>query len=85
VLEGATYWMTKPLMPQIDGGCQGDECLYGQRMQRQRVKVAMAITSEEHRLCWKILDRKTKRVKFNTNIVVPSQATNRNEIFDERG
>ena len=33
----------------------------------------MAITSEEHRLCWKILDRKTKGVKFDTNIVFPSK------------
>jgi hypothetical protein len=72
--------MSKPLMPQVhdgysgDSGYSGDESLWGR--QCQRVELAMAVTSEEHRMGCKILDRKTERVKFNTNIVVPSKTTN---------
>ena len=50
----------------------------------QRVELAMAVTSEEHRMCWKILGRKTKWVKFDTDIVVPSKSTNGDEVFDKR-
>ena len=44
----------------------------------------MAVTSEEHRMCWKILDRKTKGVKFDSNIVVPGKTgTTGNRAFAE--
>ena len=75
--------MPQALMPELDGWSGSQVSL--RRVGWQRVEFAVAITLEELRAGGKIPNGKTKRVKFNTDIVVPSKATNRNEIFDERG
>jgi hypothetical protein len=69
-------------MPQLDGrrGTEGE--LW---RQLERVEVPGALTSELHLMSWKILDRKTMRVKFNRNIVITSQFANRIEIGNKRG
>ena len=55
-------------MPKVDAGDGGGENLW--RSRDQGVQLAVAITSEDHRSSWKILDRKTERVKLNGDIVV---------------
>jgi hypothetical protein len=67
-------WMTQTQMPQVNAGDRGSVEL-GRRWD-QGVQLAMAITSEDHRTSGNILDRKTKRVKFNGNIVVTCKCTN---------
>jgi len=51
--------------------------------QAQRVEIAMAITSEHLRPGRKILDRKTKRIKCNEDIVITSEFSDGEKIFDQ--
>jgi hypothetical protein len=71
--------MPKPSVPQIDrrGGAEGE--LW---RQSERVEGAGALTSEHHRAGAKVLNRETGRVKFNRNIVITGQLTNRNQILN---
>jgi hypothetical protein len=61
-------------MPQVDGRmeCTGRRC-----KARQWVEIAAAITAEKKRPAAKILDRETKRVKFNRKIVITGELANR--------
>lgn len=70
------------LMPEEDAWGGGSESLGRRRC--QRVEVASAVTSEDHRPSGNILDRKTEWVKFHRDIVVACKGTNRNEILNKR-
>ncbi|GJT98278.1 hypothetical protein Tco_1093796 [Tanacetum coccineum] len=48
-------------------------------------EIARAVTSKEDMTSQVILHRKTKGVKFNSTIIVPSELTNINEIFNYIG
>jgi hypothetical protein len=44
----------------------------------------VTVTSENLRPCEKILDRKTRRIKLNRDVIVASKRADRDEIFDKR-
>jgi hypothetical protein len=73
-VEASGAGMTKTVMPEVGGdgkasvwrgGCNGDG-----------VKVASTIAVNHHASGRDILNRKTKSVKFDRTIVVPSELTN---------
>jgi hypothetical protein len=68
LLECVTPGMPQALMPEHDGRSSSQVSL--RRGGCQRVEFAAAITSEELRAGGKILNGKTKRIKFNTDVVV---------------
>ncbi|GKA73529.1 hypothetical protein Tco_0779831 [Tanacetum coccineum] len=45
-------------------------------------EIARAVTSKEDMASQEILHGKTKCVKFNGAVIIPSKLTNRNEVFD---
>jgi hypothetical protein len=45
----------------------------------------MTIAANDHVLGAKVLNRETKRVKFNGTMVISSETTNRNQILDKVG
>ncbi|GJX26080.1 hypothetical protein Tco_0232376 [Tanacetum coccineum] len=49
------------------------------------IEIARTVTSKEDMTSQVILHRKTKGVKFNGTIIIPSELTNRNEIFNYIG
>jgi hypothetical protein len=69
--------MTKTVMPEVGG--DGDASVRSGRCSRDCVKVASAIAAKHHAPGRDILDRKTKRVKFDRTIVVPSELANREQ------
>lgn len=83
LMKNTTSWMSQPQMPQVDGG-RGSNKSLRRRRRRQRVQVAGAITSEEHRPSRQILDGKTEWIKLNSHIVVSCKRSNRNKILNER-
>ena len=50
----------------------------------KRIKVTTAIAPDDHVPGLKILHRKAKRVKFDRTMIVNSEATNRNQVLNER-
>lgn len=48
----------------------------------EQVEIARTIAPQNHVLCWRILHRETKRLKFNDAVVVSSELINRNKIFE---
>ena len=76
MLECAASWMSEALVPQIEGGCGGDHG-FG-RGGCQGIQVASAVTSENLRPSGKVLDRETKRIKFNRNVVILGKRMDRN-------
>ena len=63
--------MTKTMVPEVGGG--GEVCL---GRGRDGVEAVRAIRAENHASGLQILDRKTKRVKFDSAIVVTSKLAN---------
>jgi len=55
----------------------------GRRGRTEGVQIALAVTAEEHRLGWKILDAKTKGIKFHRNRIITSKRSNGYKIVDE--
>jgi hypothetical protein len=47
----------------------------------KRVEVTHALTSKHLRPGMKILNEETNRVKFDRNVIVTSEATNRDQFF----
>ena len=73
-VDGGGAGMTKTVMPEVGGdgeagvwrgGCSGDV-----------VKVASTIAAKHHASGRDILNRKTKSVKFDRTVVVPSELMN---------
>lgn len=61
--------MSESLMPQVNGGGGGQERLDWSYhfIGRQWVEITMTVAVENLRLDAQVLDRKTKRIKFNSN------------------
>jgi hypothetical protein len=74
--------MSKVLVPEVSRGRAGEECR--RRRWRQRVQLALAVTSENLHAGGKVLNRETKRVKFNGYIIVSSERSNGNQVLNER-
>ena len=71
--------MTKTVMPEVGG--DGDAGVWSGRCSRDGVKITSTIVAKHHASGRDILDRKTKWVKLNGNIVIASEGTNRDEIL----
>jgi hypothetical protein len=65
-------------MPQITGQLRSEDGVanVGAGVLAQWIKITCGITSEQNCLRLEILDRKTKRVKFNQNPVITSEGAN---------
>ena len=66
--------MTKTVMPEVGG--DGDAGVWSGRCSGNGVKIAGTIAVKHHAPGLDILDRKTKSVKFDRTIVVPSELMN---------
>jgi hypothetical protein len=73
--------MAEPLVPQLHRRLRGSG--EGLVRQLQGVKITRALTSELHRLRWKILDGEASGVKFNGNVIVTGKLFDRNQILDQ--
>jgi hypothetical protein len=77
-VDGGGAGMTKTVMPEVGG--DGDVGVRSGRCSRDGVKVASTIAAKHHAPGQDILDRKTKSVKFDRTIVVPSELANREQL-----
>ena len=68
-------------MPEIDEDVE--TAVEGRRL-LQGVEIAATVTAEENRPGTKILDRETKRIKFDRNVIVTSEFADRDEIVNKR-
>ena len=73
-VDGGRVGMTKTVMPEVGG--DGEAGVWGGGCSRDAVKVASTIAAKYHAPGRDILDRKTKSVKFDRTIVVPSELMN---------
>jgi hypothetical protein len=75
--------MPKPLVPKLSGD-EGMERLT-QRWPTgdEGIELAVAVTSQNHHPSVEVLNRETESVKFNSDKVVTSKRTNRDQIFDK--
>lgn len=66
--------MPQPRVPKVDGDVKAEHgwCSGG----GQRIQIAGAVTAEDNRPAVEILDRKTKRVKFNGDRIISCELTN---------
>ena len=70
--------MTQSSVPKIHSGGESDRGGgSGGGGGVNRVELVRAVTSVEHHPCTGVLHRKANIVKFNSNIVLTSEATNR--------
>jgi hypothetical protein len=69
--------MPKPEMPQL-GGVDVQRLMEWSRAGAERVQIAVAVTSEDHRPRLQILNGETECVKFDSNRILASKSTNRN-------
>jgi hypothetical protein len=67
--------MTQPLMPQRSRRRRGESLVV---WEPEWVEITAALTSEHLRPGRKVLNGKTKRVKFNRNIIITGKTANRN-------
>ena len=74
--------MTKTSMPKIDTGSEGGWTGGSGGGGMHRAELVGAITSVENHPCTGVLHRKTNNVKFNSNRILTSEATNRNKVGD---
>jgi hypothetical protein len=77
--------VAKPCVPQVTGQLRSEDGVAGVRgvVLAQRIKVACGITSEQNCLRLEILDRETKRIKFNGNPVITSEGANKDHILNK--
>lgn len=76
-IEGSSSGVAKTLVPKV-GGDGGGEAV----MRRHKsVEITGRITSEKHRPCGQILNRKAMRVKFDGNRIITSKDAYRNKFF----
>jgi hypothetical protein len=77
--------VAKPSMPKItEQQCSEDGVAdVGAGVLAQWIKIVCGITSEQNCLRLEILDRKTKRIKFNRNPVITSEGANRDQILNK--
>ena len=73
-VNGGGAGMTKMVMPEVGG--DGEAGVWSGRCSGDGVKVASTIAAKHHASGWDILDRKTKSVKFDRTVVVPSELMN---------
>ena len=73
--EDGSPWMPQPLMPQGDLGARSEGLVL---WEPKGIEITGALTSEHLRPGVKILDGKANRVKFNGNVVVTSETSDRN-------
>jgi hypothetical protein len=70
-------------MPKLMGGGRRDESMWsGRLVGGDSVEGPGATAALDHVPCAKILNRKTKRVKFNRKKIVYSKLTNKKKVFD---
>jgi metal-sulfur cluster biosynthetic enzyme len=76
--------MAKPLMPEVDRGDASERSRKRRGATSHRVQITVRLTAENHCPSAKVVDRKTKRVKFNRYMVISTELTNIKEVFNER-
>ena len=73
--------MAEAGVPKIDTSSEGGVTTGGGGAGRMhRVKLVRAVTSVEYHPCMGVLHRKADIIKFNSDRVLTSKATNRNKI-----
>jgi hypothetical protein len=77
-VDGGGAGMTKTVMPEVGG--DGDAGVRSGKCSGDGVKVASTIAAKHHAPGRDILDKKTKSVKFDRTIVVPSELANREQV-----
>ena len=71
--------MTEAGMPKVDTSSEGGGAMGGGGAEgMHRVKLVRAVTSVEYHPCMGVLHRKADIVKFNSDRILTSKATNRN-------
>ena len=74
-------WVTKATVPNVvRGGERGEGTR--RRWTCERVKLPRTIAPKDLSPGMKVLHRETKRVKSDDAVVISSELTNRNKIFD---
>ena len=73
-VNGGGAGMTKTVMPEVGGDSNAG--VWSGRCGREGVKITSTIAAKHHASGRDILDRKTKSVKFDRTVVVPSELTN---------
>jgi hypothetical protein len=80
-LQGVAARMPETLVPQVcRGGSGGQQSLRGRRP--ERVERAGTVTAEHLHPGRKSLDRETMGIKFDRDIVIPSESTKRDQVLD---
>ncbi|GJY93291.1 hypothetical protein Tco_0509073 [Tanacetum coccineum] len=73
------FWDDQTLMPRL---LTDKKCTWNGRRSRDKIEVPGAVTSEEYPTRHEVLNRETKRVKFNSTIIIANKLTNINQVFD---
>nr|GFA97937.1 hypothetical protein [Tanacetum cinerariifolium] len=73
--------MPEALVPR--SGTDRQQSMRSTRRLGDRTEISRAITSEKDMTGQEILYRETKCIEFNCTIVISSELTNRNKIFDD--
>jgi hypothetical protein len=73
-VNGGGAGMTKTMMPKVGG--DGEAGVWSRRCSGDGVKVTNTIAAKHHATSQDIFDRKTKSVKFDRTVVVPSELMN---------
>jgi hypothetical protein len=74
--------MTETSMPKVDASSEGGRTRGGSGGGVHWVELVGAITAVENHPGTGVLHRKTNCVKFNSNRILTSKTTNRNEVFN---
>jgi hypothetical protein len=74
--------MTKTGMPKVDASGEGGRTRGGSGGGVHWVELIGAITVVENHPSTGVLHRKTNGVKFNSDRILTSKTTNRNEVFN---
>jgi hypothetical protein len=77
-VDGGRAGMTKTVMAEVGG--DGDAGIRNGRCSGDGVKVTNTNAAKHHMPGWDILDRKTKSIKFDRTIVVPSELANIEQV-----
>jgi hypothetical protein len=87
VVEGSGARMTMASMPNRCKSNSGEESLlqWGNRLRWNGVEVAGATAANDLVPGLEVLNRETKRVKFNRDDIITSELTNKYEVLNERG
>ena len=75
--------VTQTSVPEIDANGESNQC-YGEGGRRMhRIELVEAVTSVKYHHRSSVLDTKTNLVKFNSNRIFTSEATNGNKVLNK--